>query len=123
MAKRNNKVNGHSAGSREWFRNRKEYAFTNEAIDVGLGIYGPTSMFGPLVLTALFLPSSKHQTTLYRYDLMYQGYHDKQSLRESQSYTKILSLNYTELGFLVKSIGPEQVSNMILSEGHDAANY
>ena len=38
-------------------------------------------------------------------------------------YQRILSLNYIELGFLVKQFDPEIVSNFIQSESSDYTNF
>ena len=77
------------------------------------------SVFGPIVYTCLFLPASNHQKTLFRYDLQYKANYSKETLRESNMYTRILSLNHIELGYLVKQVEPDEVSNIIQSEAED----
>lgn len=96
--------------------------FEGKEIDVGLGAYGTNSMFGPIVLTALFMPSDSHKRTMFRYDLMNTPSYSSETTREATQYTRILTLNYVELGYLVKSFDPESVSNIVQQELPDEQN-
>lgn len=80
---------------------------------MGLALFGPSSMIGPLVFTALFLPQSKHNEILLRYDLNYSFISKKESSHDIARYNRILSLNRSELGYLLKAIGPEEASNLL----------
>ena len=57
--------------------------FEGKEIDVGLGAYGTNSMFGPVVMTALFLPSESHKRTMFRYDLMNSASYKTETIREA----------------------------------------
>jgi hypothetical protein len=81
-------------------------------------------MIGPLVFTALFLPQNKHNEILLRYDLNYSFISKKESSHDIARYNRILSLNRSELGYLLKAIGPEEASNLMQAEGtSDAAMF
>ena len=60
------------------------YAFEREPVDVGLAINGGSNVLGPLVFTALFVPSQRVMDILLRYDL-YLGTNKQQSSKESIS--------------------------------------
>ena len=48
------------ASTQQHYRNQRKYMFQGQPIDVGIGVYGANSMFGPIVLTAMFLPTENH---------------------------------------------------------------
>jgi hypothetical protein len=85
------------------------YAFQNEPIDVGLALSGAVNLVGPIVFTALFIPAERVLDVLLRYDLFRstrQGNSDKEKIADVARYNRLLSLNRTELGYLVKKIEP-----------------
>lgn len=96
----------------------KKYLFQSEVVDIGLSCQGPQQIIGPIVLAAVFLPSSRHQETLLRYDLLYNKdrQREKECISDQARYNRIMSLNYSELGYLVKSINPEEVCNLLQAE-------
>ncbi len=93
----------------------KQYLFKNQPIDVGLSLFGPHQIIGPLVLAAVFLPASRHQEILIRYDLLHNKdrLRDKERITDIARYNRIMSLNHSELGYLIKAIGPEELSNIL----------
>lgn len=114
-------MSGLNNNQREDFRKRRQYSFQGEVVDVGLGVYGHHNIIGPIVLTAMFLPTERHMDTLLRHNLQSGCNFYRETLRECSMYNRILTLNYTELGFLVKAFDPQTFSNTILSEGPDHA--
>ena len=97
-----------------------EYDFGDEPVEVGLAVRGCRNLLGPIVLSALFIPSDRSITTLSRYDL-FSGmgsacHREKIGCTEFARYSKLLSLNKKELGYVVKSIDSEKVCNFLLSE-------
>ena len=103
----------------------QRYLFQNEPVDVGLGVQGPLNLVGPLTFTAVFLPSSKHQDILLRYDLWFNQHNGfgKETISDIARYNRLLSLNRSELGYLIKVVGPEEASNILQGEGDSDLLY
>jgi len=76
-------------------------------------------MIGPLTVTAVFVPANKHQETLLRYDLGFTHsctYRLQEHISDIARYNRILALNRSELGYLVRCLEPEESSNLFQSE-------
>jgi hypothetical protein len=97
----------------------QNYLFQNEPVDVGLGVIGPLNLVGPLTFTAVFLPASQEHDILLRYDLFFNNHNGfgKESIADIGRYNRLLSLNRSELGYLIKVVGPEEASNLFQGEG------
>lgn len=57
-----------------------------------------------------------------RYDLIFYksaGSSNWETISDIARYNRILSLNRSELGYLIKAINPEEISNIIKSENSD----
>lgn len=76
-----------------------------------------------MVFTALFIPTKNHEQVLYRFDLSHITSTRTESLQTANRYTKIIQLNYQELGYVLKSLSPLEVSGALLSEGPDGLTY
>jgi len=96
------------------------YLFQEETVDVGLAVHGSQNLVGPIVFAAVFLPSSRANDILFRYDLHHSRPNlnqKRETLADMARYQRILSLNRSELGYLVRAFGPEQMSNILQGEG------
>lgn len=69
-------------------------------------------------MTAVFLPASKHTDTLLRYDLLYNSItgFSRESITDIARYNRLLSLNRSELGYLIKCVSAEESSNLFQGE-------
>jgi hypothetical protein len=96
------------------------YLFQEETVDVGLAVHGSQNLVGPIVFAAVFLPSLRANDILFRYDLHHSRPNlnqKRETLADMARYQRILSLNRSELGYLVRAFGPEQMSNILQGEG------
>jgi hypothetical protein len=103
------------------------YEFSEEPVEVGLAVKGCRNLLGPIVLSALFIPSDRSITTLSRYDLFsgMSSCHQRKNIgcTEFARYSKLLSLNKKELGYVVKSIDSQKVCNYLLSEDSGRSHF
>lgn len=73
-------------------------------------------MLGPIVLTAVFLPSSWCLETLLRYDIAFfksSGASNRETISDLARYNRILTLNRSELGYQIKAFSPEEFTNIL----------
>ena len=85
-----------------------KYRFQDEPIDVGLAFSGTMSMVGPLTFAAVFLPASRHQDILLRYDLFHRNMSNwaASQLADIDRFNRLQTHNTAEIGYLVKSVLP-----------------
>ena len=75
-------------------------------------------MVGPLTFAAVFLPASRHQDILLRYDIFHRNMSNwaQSQLADIDRFNRLQTLNTAEIGYLVKSVLPQEVSNTVLGE-------
>ena len=71
----------------------------------------------------VFIPTKNHEQVLYRFDLAHISSTRLESLQTANRYSRLMQLNYQELGYLIKSVLPLDLSGTLLSEGKDKASY
>lgn len=90
----------------------KEYMFQGQECDIGIYSVGQSLVLGPLVYACCFSPRDSAAELIHYFDLR-----DNAGLKEHvrlQKYQVIKKLNFSRLGFFIKSFHPREISNAVL---------